>query len=161
MRDFRCRGYRRGFGEFLDYFLPRKVVGEGAATKAAGTVIKKLNKWLVEKGYCQPDEVVSDGLMEIGRNLGPSQDLFDRLSEWVLANEPSEYGETVEGHFIVSKVEPGQIWLEPIMSSKGTLGPIPVSKAISKSCKSGWDIGGAVAKTAKGWRLVEVWNVSP
>ena len=66
-----------------------------------------------------------------------------------------------QGHFIVSKVEPGQIWLEPIMSSTGTLGPIPVSKALSKSCKVGWDIGGAVAKTAKGWRLVEVWNVSP
>jgi hypothetical protein len=28
-------------------------------------------------------------------------------------------------------------------------------------CKVGWDIGGMVVKTPKGWRLVEVWNVSP
>ena len=67
---FGAEDIREGFGEFLDYFLPRKVIGAGAATKAAGTVIKKLNKWLVEKGYCQPDEVIGVSLKEIGPRPG-------------------------------------------------------------------------------------------
>jgi hypothetical protein len=25
----------------------------------------------------------------------------------------------------------------------------------------GWDVGGVVGETARGWRLVEVWNISP
>jgi hypothetical protein len=25
----------------------------------------------------------------------------------------------------------------------------------------GWDVGGVVGETAQGWRLVEVWNISP
>jgi len=28
-------------------------------------------------------------------------------------------------------------------------------------CKEDWDIGGVLGTTAGGWRLVEVWNVSP
>jgi hypothetical protein len=39
------------FGMFLDYFMPHKVMGSEGTFKAAGTVIKKLAKWLVAKGY--------------------------------------------------------------------------------------------------------------
>jgi hypothetical protein len=39
------------FGMFLDYFMPRKVICGGGTEKAAGTVIRKLAKWLVAKGY--------------------------------------------------------------------------------------------------------------
>jgi len=158
---FGAEDITEGFTEFLDYFMPYKVLGGTGTMKAAGPVIKKLNKWLVQKGYTQADEVVTDRLKELGRDLGPSQDLCDRLYEWVRENEPTNYGETVQGHFIISRVETGKIWLEPIMTGGATIGPIPVPKAISKSCKEGWDIGGAVAKTARGWRLIEVWNVSP
>ena len=105
-----------GFTEFLDYFMPNKVLAGTGTMKAAGTVIKKLSKWLVEKGYSQADEAVADRLRELGRDLGPSQDLRDRLYEWVLENEPAKYGETVQGHFVISRVEPGKIWLDPIMT---------------------------------------------
>jgi len=41
------------------------------------------------------------------------------------------------------------------------IGPIPVSRQATALCEPGWDIGGAVVKVGKGWRLVEVWYVPP
>ena len=40
-----------GFGEFLDYFMPRKVLCGKETMQAAGTVTRKLAKWLSQKGY--------------------------------------------------------------------------------------------------------------
>jgi hypothetical protein len=42
------------FSMFLDYFIPRKCLGPQVWIDAAPTVIKKLAKWLVQKGY-DPD----------------------------------------------------------------------------------------------------------
>jgi hypothetical protein len=42
------------FSMFLGYFMPYKVIGSDATFKAAPTVIRKLAKWLVAKGY-DPD----------------------------------------------------------------------------------------------------------
>jgi hypothetical protein len=42
------------FGMFLDYFMPHKVFCGSETEKAAPTVIRKLAKWLVAKGY-DPD----------------------------------------------------------------------------------------------------------
>jgi hypothetical protein len=39
------------FGMFLDYFLPRKVICGRGTEKAAPAVVRKLAKWLVQKGY--------------------------------------------------------------------------------------------------------------
>ena len=41
-------------GMFLDYFMPHKVLCGSGTEKAAPTVIRKLAKWLVAKGY-DPD----------------------------------------------------------------------------------------------------------
>ena len=42
-----------GYGEFLGYFMPHKVMCGKDTMKAAGTVTKKLAKWLAEKGYVE------------------------------------------------------------------------------------------------------------
>jgi hypothetical protein len=42
------------FGMFLDYFMPHKVICGSGTEKAAPTVVRKLAKWLVRKGY-DPD----------------------------------------------------------------------------------------------------------
>jgi len=42
------------FGMFLDYFMPHKVLCGSGTEKTAATVIRKLAKWLVAKGY-DPD----------------------------------------------------------------------------------------------------------
>jgi hypothetical protein len=41
------------------------------------------------------------------------------------------------------------------------IGPVPVSRGFTDICQKMWDIGGVVVKTKRGWRLLEVWNVSP
>ena len=42
-----------GYGEFLGYFMPNKVMCGKETLKAAGTVTKNLAKWLAEKGYVE------------------------------------------------------------------------------------------------------------
>jgi hypothetical protein len=41
----------RAFGMFLDYFMRYKVIAGEGTHKAAPTVVRKLAKWLVAKGY--------------------------------------------------------------------------------------------------------------
>ena len=72
-----------------------------------------------------------------------------------------EYGREVEGHFGIQRIEPGRLWLEPILSGEREIGPIPVPERVTRACKVGWDVGGVVGESAQGWRLVEVWNISP
>ena len=62
---------------------------------------------------------------------------------------------------MIERIEPGQLWLEPLLSSERTIGPIPIPEPITRACKVGWDIGGVVGKTAQGWRLVEVLSIAP
>jgi hypothetical protein len=150
-----------GFSEFLGYFMPRKVIAGNETMKAAGTVIKKLAKWLVEKGHTEDDESIRELVGETARDLPASQKLLDRLDDWLAENAPEEYGREVEGHFWIKRVEPGRLWLEPILSGERAIGPIPVPEKVTRACKVGWDVGGVVGETAKGWRLVEVWNISP
>ena len=52
-------------GEFLGYFMVRKVIAGPALLRAAGTVTKKLAAWLAEKGYADPATVRSP------RSMGP------------------------------------------------------------------------------------------
>jgi hypothetical protein len=150
-----------GFSEFLGYFMPRKVIAGNATMKAAGTVIKKLARWLVEKGYTEDDESIRELVGETARDLPASQKLLDRLDDWLAENAPEEYGREVEGHFWIQRIEPGRLWLEPILSGEREIGPIPVPEMVTRACKVGWDVGGVVGESAQGWQLVEVWNISP
>jgi len=150
-----------GFSEFLGYFMPRKVIAGNETMKAAGTVIKKLARWLVEKGYTEDDESTRELVGTTARDLPASQKLLDRLDDWLAENAPEDRGREVEGHFWIKRVEPGRIWLESILSREREIGPIPVPEKITRACKVGWDVGGVVGETAQGWRLVEVWNISP
>jgi hypothetical protein len=150
-----------GFSEFLGYFMPHKVIAGDETMRAAGTVIKKLARWLVEQGYTEHDETLRDRVREAARDLPASQKLLDALNDWLAETGPVRTGKEVEGHFVIHRVEPKQIWLESLLSADSGIGPIPVPAAIARACKVGWDIGGVVARTRTGWRLVEVWNISP
>ncbi len=150
-----------GFSEFLDYFMPRKVIGSDETMKSAGTVVKKLTKWLVQKGYTEDDEFTSERVREAARDLPATQKLLDHLNDWLDENDPVDSEKTIDGHFLIQRIGPKEIWLEPFMSNDPVIGPMPIPAKIARACKVGWDIGGRVALTAKGWRLIEVWNISP
>ena len=67
--------------------MPSKVIGGNETMKAAGTVIKKLAKWLAEKGYIEDDESAGE---QSGRppDLPASQKLLDRSGDWLAENAP-------------------------------------------------------------------------
>jgi len=153
-----------GLSEFLGYFMPRKVVAGKDTMKAAGTVTKKLVKWLAEKGYVEDDEgleLAEERAGDAARDLPASQDVVDLLEAYLDEHAPERYSQEMEDHFWITRVEPGKLWLEPFVSGDREIGPVPVPREVSDLCKVGWDIGGRAVKTPKGWRLVEVWNVSP
>jgi hypothetical protein len=138
-----------------------KVIAGNATMKAAGTVIKKLARWLTEKSYTEDDESLREMVSEAARDLPASQTLLDDLDDWLSETGPVDSEKEIQGHFSIQRVGPAQIWLESMTPGDPKIGPIPVPAKIARKCKVGWDLGGAVARTSQGWRLVEVWNLSP
>jgi hypothetical protein len=128
--------------------------------QAAGTVIKKLGKWLKEKGYIKPEsstEVVGRGATA-AKELPATEELA-----WMLADYADctavDCDEMIEDHFSIEAVEPGKLRLSAFSEDEEII--VPVSQNISNACKVGWSISGALGKTNKGWRIIEVWNVYP
>ncbi len=87
--------------------------------------------------------------------------MLDLLSAYVDEHPPGRYSKEIEGHFWIKRIEPGKFWLGPFTSSESEVGSVLVPSKASRMCKTGWDISATVVKTPKGWRLKEVWNVSP
>jgi len=150
--------------EFLGYFMPHKVIAGKETMKAAGTVTKKLMKWLLAKGYVDDAEALETAKERAGdaaRDLPAARDVVDLLDAYLDEHAPERYSREIEDHFTVTRVEPGKLWLQPFTSGDSSIGPIPVPREVSRTCQVGWDISGVAVKTPKGWRLAEVWNVSP
>jgi hypothetical protein len=153
-----------GLSEFLGYFMPHKVIAGKDTMKAAGTVTKKLVKWLAEKGYVKDDEEAAraeERAGEAARDLPASQEVLDLLEAYVDEHAPARYSRKIEDHFWITRTERGKLWLEPFTSGDREIGPVPVPGEVSDVCKVGWEISGTAVKTPNGWRLTEVWKVSP
>ena len=150
-----------GYSEFLGYFMPRKVMCGKDTMQAAGTVTKKLAKWLAEKGYVKDTEDAQERAGEAAKDLPNATEVLDLLNAYLEWNGPDRHGKEIEDHFMIERIEPGKLWLNPLTTRSSVIGPVPVPKKVTALCEPGWDIGGVVAKVGKGWRLIEVWNVSP
>lgn len=132
--------------------------------KAAGTVTKRLVKWQAEKGYVKDEEsleMAEERAGEAARDLPAASELAELLEAYLDEHAPDHYSREIEDHFTVTRIEPGKLWLEPFTSGDRKIGPVPVPQEVSRRCRVGWDISGVAVKTSKGWRLLEVWNVTP
>ena len=149
-------------GEFLGYFMVRKVIAGKDLLRAAGTVTKKLARWLADQGYAEAEEVevATERGAEAARDLPKAEDLASRLYEFVQDQEPTPVLEEIDDYFSITRVEPGRIWLSPF-TRKGEIGPFVVPRSISDRCVVGWNVSLLVGRTAKGWRILEVGNVYP
>jgi hypothetical protein len=150
-----------GYSEFLGYFMPRKVMCGRDTMQAAGTVTKKLAKWLAEKGYIEDTQDDQERAGEAARDLPKASKVLDLLDAYVNETAPARHGGEIEDHFWIERIEPGKLWLKPLTTGDVVIGPVPVPSKVTDLTRPMWDIGGVVAKTAQGWRLIEVWNVSP
>jgi len=133
-------------------------------SKPTVTIDQAFQEFLAEKGYVEDDESLEFAEERTGRaarELPASQDVVDLLEAYLDEHAPAHYSRELEDHFTITRIEPGKLWLEPLASGDREIGPVPVPREVSDLCKVGWNIGGTAVKTPKGWRLVEVWNVSP
>lgn len=157
---FGAEDITEGYGEFLGYFMPRKVMCGKETMQAAGTVTKKLAKWLAEKGYIQDTHDAQQRAGKAAKALPNAMTVLDILNVYCDECAPDDPVTELEDHFWIDRIEPGKLWLNPLTTGK-MIGPVPVPQLATELCEPGWDIGGVVAKVGSSWRFVEVWNVSP
>ena len=146
--------------EFLNYFMIRKVMCGKELMQAAGTVTKKLGKWLMEKGYIESEsakELVSSGATA-AKELPAAEELARMLSDYA-DRTTIKCDKVIEDHFAIDAIEPGKLRLSPFLVDEEIT--VPVSRNISNACRVGWSFSGVVGKTDKGWRILEAWNVYP
>jgi hypothetical protein len=148
-------------GEFLDYFMIRKVMAGEELLRTAGTVTKKLAKWLGVRGYLDQEDVsvaVERGT-EAARDLPKAEKLssllFEQSRRTNLDLDAIDDDDYVEDNLMIEKVEPGALWFE------GGIGPLKVSKAASALAQPGWSVNVVLARVRKTWQLVEAGNVYP
>jgi hypothetical protein len=149
-------------GEFLTYFMVRKVLASQALLRAAGTVTKRLAGWLAEHGYV--DAAGAKRATEQGaaaaRDLPPASALADALQDFADARNWGDAVEQIEDHFEITRVEPGRIWLAGLVDGRER-GPIVLAEALSRQCQAGWTISGEIGRVGRQWQFLEVWNVYP
>lgn len=151
-----------GFSEFLGYFMPRKVYAGQDTMRAAGTVTRKLAQWLAEQGYIEKEPEVAKSVARKGRSLSKSKKAERILDKFVAGLSLTvEESSLIEDHLIVERVEPGRLWVKPLLEGNEVLGPISVPTEATDLLEPLNDIGGAVGKRGGKWYLVEVWSVSP
>ena len=145
-------------GEFLRYFMPHKVICGKDLLRAAGTVTKKLGKWLADKGYVEGDDAddMADSGARASKELPAAEALAEALSAYAAATSVAAT-ERIEGYFEIRAVGPNSLALEALASDAKMTVPVPGGAA--EACRPGWTICGCVGRSARGWRLVEVWSV--
>jgi hypothetical protein len=156
-------------GSFLGYFMIRKVMAGEDFKRAAGSVAKKLSKWLAAKGYVSEETgregagIGTAAARDLPRAERAAQILRDAVGQpgidsTDLADE--DYHEF--DHFTIARVEPGRLWLEIQDGRKRRLcGPIPVPAPSTKLLREGWELSCALGRVRGTWHIVEMANVYP
>jgi hypothetical protein len=149
-------------GEFLGYFMVRKVMAGQSLLRAAGTVTKRLAAWLAEKGYVETGQVeVAAGRGAVAaRDLPKADALAARLHAYAENQDSGDAAEQFEDHFRITRVEPGRIWLEGLIDGRER-GPIPLPEALSRQCRVGWTVSGVLGRVGRRWQFLEAWYVYP
>src|SRR6266496_1252116 len=149
-------------GEFLSYFMIRKVMASQTLLRAAGTVTKRLAAWLAEQGYAAAEvaELAKERGAEAARELPKADALATRLQAFAEAWADPDAVDQIEDHFQITQVEPGKIWLTGLIDGR-ECGPIQLSEEISRQCQVGWTVSGVIGRVGRRWQLLEAWNVYP
>lgn len=150
------------YGEFLGYFMVRKVAASKQQLKDAGTVTKRLARWLAEQGFVDTDDAehARDRAAEAGRELPRADELGHQLflqsQRTGLPVHPNDIPDHdwVEDHLPITRIEDGRLWF-------GDIGPVEVPTAASDVAEVGWHVTVVLARLDGAWRLVQVGAVHP
>lgn len=148
--------------EFLSYFMVRKVIAGKETLRAAGTVTSKLAAWLGEKGYASPDASASTAkeATKAAKLLPRAEECAQLLYEFAEEQAIEATPEREFGHFTITRVEPGKLWLEGLLEEE-PVGPVSVPRAVTDRCEVGWSMSLALGKKRGKWTIVEFANVYP
>ena len=149
------------FDEFLDYFMPRKVMAGQDTMRAAGTVTRKLAAWLADRGYVEKDPEAQKHVARKGRALAACKKAEAILEAALECSPPVDRASIIEDHFSVERMKPGRLWLGPLTWGRKTIGPVLVPEEATALLEVGADIGGRIGKRGRAWYFIEIWNVSP
>ena len=148
-------------GEFLGYFMIRKVMAGEELLRAAGTVTKKLAKWLGERAYLDPDGVdlaVDQGSAAL-RDLPRAEKLSRLLHEQACRTSIDVHAlsddDYIEDYLTIERVEPGALFFD------GGIGPVKVTAAASDNAEAGWSVSIVLGRVRKSWQVIGVGNVYP
>lgn len=149
-------------GQFLGWFLVRKVIARPKDLAIVARETGRFVKWLGERGHI-PAAVAAEGavLAAEATKAVPAAEEVATLLRPGLLDEPAPADEVIEGQFRVARAAPGKLWLESWEDGR-TYGPFAVSVKVTARLKVDWELsgmGGRVGK--KKWKLLEVWNVYP
>ena len=156
-------------GMFLGYFMTRKVMAGADFKCLAGTVTKKLSKWLYEKKYISEEEAEhgtekgADAAQSLPKAEKAAQMLYDASEALDIdPNELSDDDYYDFDHYAIEKIEPGKLWLEVFDGEgKKTVGPIAVPKKATELLSEGWDLSCALGRKRGKWMIIEMANVYP
>jgi hypothetical protein len=149
-------------GDFLGYFMVRKVMAGQELLRASGTVTKKLAAWLHEQGYIserQRQEAVERG-GDAARELPRADRLGELLHDEMARTPPFDPEDVpaeqwVEDFLAIERVEPGALWFE------GGIGPVRVPRKASDLAEVGWRVNIVLVRLRGEWRIVELGFVYP
>lgn len=150
------------YGEFLGYFMVRKVAASKQQLKDAGTVTKRLARWLAEQGYVDAAaaELARERATDAGRELPRADELghqlFLQAQRTRLPVHPDDIPDEdwIEDHLPITRVEDGRLWF-------GDIGAVQVPTAASDLAEVGWHVTVVLARLDGAWRLVQVGAVYP
>ncbi len=144
--------------EFLHYFMPRKVMAGKGLLRAAGTVTKKLARWLVQNGYVEADEGESavEDAAEAARDLPAADDLLTMLLR--ITDIFDRHEDDVEGSFVITRVDPPEIWLHDFVGGRD-IGPFVLPPWVTERFRRGFEICGVVGRRDGDWCFIDAWNV--
>jgi len=149
-------------GSFLDYFMVRKVFASRERLRAAGTVTKRLVRWLEREGFIEADVAAEavERAERAARDLPRADRLGELLMDLAEAGPPVEVEslaeeEIVDDYLPIERVESSALFFE------GGIGPLAVPKEASELAEVGWEVNVVLARTSGGWRLLEVGCVYP
>ncbi len=153
-----------GLGEFLNYYMIRKVMASKDDLTAASTVTRKLVLWLQVNQLITTTAALegmdqasaAKALPDMERLAEIFYDLSQALSPGDM-RKLSALGEAdvVEDQLWISRVEPRKIYFD------GVEGFLAVPDEASSLAEVGWSVNIVLAKLASRWHVVEVGNVYP
>lgn len=148
-------------GHFLGWFMVRKVVAGQDLMRAAGSVTRRLGRWLYEHHYIDETnaEIFQSQVKSLGRALPKATDFRNKLSRWVDDLGGIRSDVSYEGYFEISAITARGWKLEGVLSAPS--GEIAVPSELRHVPEVGWRISGVVARVPQGLRWVEIWNVYP